>query len=157
MNPKVPRLHRLAVAWWLLAWLCGAPMSPDAEEANPARPAAEPTKSLREDMDKLRKESNQLKEEVAKLREEVALLRRENQQLRRLIAERAEITGTNAPARAVPTPAQPPHAAIADSALTHWLSSLSGKRHNSNCRYFKTTDGTPCRAHEGQACKICGG
>ena len=37
-----------------------------------------------------------------------------------------------------------------------WLSS-SGKRHNSGCRYFKTSKGRACGAGDGVACKVCGG
>lgn len=157
MNLNVPRLCHVAIAWCLWAGLGGAPLSTAADEANPAPPEVDLAKPLREEMDKLRKESAQLKEEVANLRKEVALLRRENQQLRRLIAEKTENTGTDAPARAATAPAEPPQAEPPEPALTHWLSSVSGKRHNANCRYFKTTDGAPCRANEGQACKICGG
>lgn len=39
---------------------------------------------------------------------------------------------------------------------SHWLSS-TGKRHNSSCRYFKSSKGRPCGPGEGVACKICGG
>lgn len=156
MNLNLPRLCHVAVAWGLLWCAASPPMSP-AAEANPAASAVDLAPSLRAEMDKLRKESAQLKEEVARLRAEISQLRRENQQLRRLIAERSEITGTNAPARAAEAHVKPESSEAAESALTHWLSTASGKRHNSTCRFFKTTEGAPCRANEGQACKICGG
>ena len=38
----------------------------------------------------------------------------------------------------------------------YWLSS-TGKRHNSTCRYYKSSKGRPCRAKDGVACKVCGG
>ncbi len=38
----------------------------------------------------------------------------------------------------------------------YWLSS-SGKRHNSSCRYYKSSKGGPCGAKDGEACKTCGG
>jgi hypothetical protein len=41
--------------------------------------------------------------------------------------------------------------------LTHWLTTSSNKRHNSSCRWFKNSNGRPCRANEGIPCKICGG
>lgn len=42
------------------------------------------------------------------------------------------------------------------SDASYWISS-TGKRHNSNCRYFKTSKGAPGSAGQGTACKICGG
>jgi hypothetical protein len=41
--------------------------------------------------------------------------------------------------------------------LTHWLTTSSNKRHNSSCRWYRTSRGQPCRADEGIPCKICGG
>ena len=41
--------------------------------------------------------------------------------------------------------------------LTHWITSSSNKRHNSSCRWYRTSHGRPCRADEGIPCKICGG
>ena len=38
----------------------------------------------------------------------------------------------------------------------YWLSS-TGKRHNSSCRYYKSSKGRPCGATDGVACKTCGG
>lgn len=38
----------------------------------------------------------------------------------------------------------------------YWLSS-TGKRHNSSCRYYKSSKGRPCGAKDGVACKTCGG
>lgn len=40
---------------------------------------------------------------------------------------------------------------------THWLTTSSGVRHNSTCRYYRTSKGRPCGPDEGRACKICGG
>ena len=39
----------------------------------------------------------------------------------------------------------------------HWITSSSNKRHNSACRYFKTSTGRLGKKTEGIACKICGG
>jgi hypothetical protein len=47
--------------------------------------------------------------------------------------------------------------AEAESQLTHWFTTSSGKRHNGRCRYFKTTEGRLCGPEEGKACKLCGG
>jgi hypothetical protein len=40
---------------------------------------------------------------------------------------------------------------------THWITTSSGVRHNSSCRYFKNSKGRMCTPDEGRACKICGG
>lgn len=151
------RLHHLTLGLGLVAALLCATPSVRAADAVPAAPATDATKPLRDELDKLRKEASQLKEEAMRLREEAAVLRRENQQLRRLLAEKAENTGTNTVSRGSQATPKAPGAAPGDPALAHWLSTLSGKRHNSGCRYFKTTEGSPCRATDGTACKICGG
>jgi hypothetical protein len=39
---------------------------------------------------------------------------------------------------------------------THWLSS-TGKRHNSSCRYYKSSKGRACKSTDGVPCKMCGG
>ncbi len=39
-----------------------------------------------------------------------------------------------------------------------WLNTKSGVRHNKSCRWFgNTSNGKPCKADEGRACKQCGG
>ncbi|MFC1596577.1 thermonuclease family protein [Planctomycetota bacterium] len=38
-----------------------------------------------------------------------------------------------------------------------WLTSSSGVRHNSSCRYYKKSNGSPCGPDAGTACKVCGG
>lgn len=40
---------------------------------------------------------------------------------------------------------------------THWMTTSSGKRHNSGCRYYQNSKGRPCGPDEGTPCKICGG
>lgn len=39
----------------------------------------------------------------------------------------------------------------------YWITKSSKKRHNSGCRYFKKSKGSFGAAHEGVACKACGG
>ena len=39
----------------------------------------------------------------------------------------------------------------------YWLTTSSGIRHNSKCRYYKKSKGRPCGANEGRPCKKCGG
>ena len=43
------------------------------------------------------------------------------------------------------------------AALTHWITSSSGVRHNRSCRWFSNSKGRLARASEGRACKQCGG
>lgn len=39
----------------------------------------------------------------------------------------------------------------------YWLTTSSGIRHNSKCRYYKKSKGRPCNASEGRPCQKCGG
>jgi len=40
----------------------------------------------------------------------------------------------------------------------YWLNTRTGSRHNSNCRFYKTTtEGYECGPDEGKPCSICGG
>ena len=39
----------------------------------------------------------------------------------------------------------------------YWLTTKSGIRHNSKCRYYQNSHGQPCSKDEGRACKLCGG
>jgi hypothetical protein len=41
------------------------------------------------------------------------------------------------------------------SAATHWITTASGKRRNSTCRYYQNSKGRPCGPDEGVACKLC--
>jgi micrococcal nuclease len=44
------------------------------------------------------------------------------------------------------------------AALTHWLNTNTGVRHNSTCRWHgKTKGGRECTADEGKSCDQCGG
>ena len=42
-------------------------------------------------------------------------------------------------------------------ALTHWITTSSGVRHNRSCRWYRNSNGRPCTSAEGRACKKCGG
>ena len=50
-----------------------------------------------------------------------------------------------------------PSAQPTDNALKYWLTSSSGKRHNSRCRFYSTSRGVPCGPNDGTACLKCGG
>lgn len=90
---------------------------------------------------------------VQSLKAELEALRIENQSLRRMLAQPAPLT--QAPTF---TPVTAPFQSVHPAAtLSHWITSSSSKRHNSNCRFYKTSTGRPCAANEGTACKVCGG
>lgn len=97
-------------------------------------------------------------EEIARLKEENARLRKENQALRQLLAAQMGSTNTNAVTLTLPTVVATNRLSPElINSLTNWLTTSSGKRHNSRCRYFKTTIGKLCGPDEGQPCKLCGG
>lgn len=111
--------------------------------------------------------------QLEKLKSENAALKQENQVLRKLVFEKQSssapqsatpppITSTSTPSPTPPTP--PPNPSPVrlapskpSSAAEYWITTSSGKRHNSGCRYFGTSRGRPGGATEGTACKICGG
>lgn len=39
----------------------------------------------------------------------------------------------------------------------YWITTSSGVRHNSSCRWYRNSNGRECGPSEGRACKICGG
>lgn len=107
-------------------------------------------------------------DEVTALRIENAKLRAENQRLRDLLirgmeAQRAAPAAPAAPAvpvqRSNLVPSTPAQRAsgTADATLSHWMTSSSGKRHNSRCRWYGTTNGRKCGPSDGVACQKCGG
>jgi regulator of replication initiation timing len=102
-------------------------------------------------------------EEVAKLKAENEKLRIESRRLRQMLTQSQAVPA--APAKpaaplqpkipASPAPATSP--STESAGLTHWITSSSGKRHNSGCRWYATTKGRKCSATEGSACLKCGG
>lgn len=115
----------------------------------------------------------EIRQQLEKLKSENAALKQENQVLRKLVFEKQ----SSAPTQPVTPPttssvSTPPPAPTASpstpsparvvpskpsSAVEYWITTSSGKRHNSGCRYFQTSRGRPGGANEGTACKICGG
>lgn len=85
----------------------------------------------------------ELRKRISELEELVARLRAENAQLRK------SGSGSTTPSRV--TPSKP-----ATTGKGFWISS-TGKRHNSRCRYYKTSRGREGSGGEGIPCKICGG
>ncbi len=96
---------------------------------------------------------------VEKLQAENAHLKEEIQNLRKLLGSSPAQpspnvnTSTTAPIadKAAPQPASD------TKATGFWLSSSSKKRHNSSCKYYKTSNGSECGPNDGNPCKICGG
>ena len=132
--------------------------------------------SLTSDVAALRKEIAKLQQDMETLRAENAALQRENDSLRRMLATRnadkpANASRTNSVRQSgSPRPAssatgsrtnavldnlQRPGAPNASTA--YWLSTWSGLRHNSGCRYYRNSTGKPCGPNDGKACKTCGG
>ena len=97
-----------------------------------------------------------LQSEVETLKAEKDTLKKENQALRRIIAERQE--QSVAPAeRPVTVPASVQTPATQQKTSGYWITTSSGVRHNSSCRYYLNSKGRGCGPTEGRACKLCGG
>ncbi len=56
-----------------------------------------------------------------------------------------------------PAPAVAPEGKGQETEKQFWITSSSGKRHNSSCRYYENSKGHHCGPNDGVACKICGG
>ena len=113
-------------------------------------------------------ELKSLRQEAARLKEQNQQLRIENQKLRRLLADQGEATSPSPVAavdavgnvaRSQPAVATNLNsvASATSTALTHWLTKSSGKRHNSRCKFFQKTEGRLCGPNEGLPCSVCGG
>jgi hypothetical protein len=139
----------------VFAGLLIAGLAEDSPES--AKPAGDGQEAHAE-LQRIRDGLSRLLDENTRLKNENAQLRKENQQLRRLLAERAGADRGAGPANP-PTAAVPTNAAIpgVESTLTYWISTSNRQRHNSRCRYFKTTEGRLGGPDEGKACKLCGG
>ena len=114
----------------------------------------------------------EIRQQLEKLKSENAALKQENQVLRKLVFERQNApqpqpvssptpssVSTPPPPTPIPTPspARVAPSKPSSAAVEYWITTSSGKRHNSGCRYFQTSRGRPGEATEGTACKICGG
>jgi|ERR1044071_1555656 hypothetical protein len=151
------------VGFSLLALLGGLLVAGFAEDKPEATATSADGPEGTEDLQRILNSIARLHTENARLKEENVRLRKENQQLRRLLGEKIEVgAGAAAPAPTAATNGAgglQTHQveAATDGKSSRWLSSADGKRHNSNCRYFKTTEGKPCGPDEGKPCKLCGG
>lgn len=118
---------------------------------------------LRQQVEALRGQLAQMQAENGQLTQQNQALREENQTLRRLAVEIQSRQGATNTVPATAPPAQAAGAAdggavpnAAGMTFTHWLSTADGKRHSSDCRFFKTTAGRPCGPDEGGICSFCG-
>jgi septal ring factor EnvC (AmiA/AmiB activator) len=108
-------------------------------------------------------QSAKREELMAKIQEldaAMASLRKDNAALRAQLAgdggsSSAESSGEETDQKGSLGPV-PGTATPAKSGKLYWVSK-TGKRHNENCKYFKTGSGREGRENQGQACKICGG
>jgi hypothetical protein len=115
----------------------------------------------------------EIRDQIEKLKSENAALKQENQVLRKLVFEKQSpaptqpVTPPTTSSVSTPPPTPPASPSTPSparvvpskpsSAVEYWITTSSGKRHNSGCRYFQTSRGRPGEATEGTACKICGG
>lgn len=97
-----------------------------------------------------------LKQKIVELEKRIQALQAENQQLQRQLVAPASSTAAS-PAPQVSGSQRTAPSQQQQQQTGYWLTTGSGVRHNSNCRYYMTTKGRPCGPNEGRACKICGG
>lgn len=105
-----------------------------------------------------------LKQQVQNLKTENEALKQENQVLRKLAFEKqttiqaaAEPPPTAVSSPTVTSPSVQQPASVPTAEKGFWLTSSSRKRHNSLCRYYRTSNGSACGPTDGIPCKICGG
>ena len=110
-----------------------------------------------------------LRQQVEQLRVENARLKEENVTLRRLTGSAAaqQAAQDGGPvsvisAQTVTTNSLPIHVTStntpsAQAEPAYWLTTMTNKRHNKSCRYFKVQKGKFCKPDEGVACRLCGG
>ena len=101
-------------------------------------------------------ESTDSQKIIAQLKAENEALKQEVQNLRKLLATGSTTTSeaTTEPKTATPTVSSTSETA---NSTGFWLTSSSKKRHNSSCRYYKTSNGSECGPNDGTPCKSCGG
>jgi len=97
-----------------------------------------------------------LEREVQTLKSENETLKKENQSLRRIVANSEQKT-TVAPVQSQDSTTVQTPTTQQKAKTGYWITTSSGVRHNSSCRYYMNSKGRNCGANEGRACKICGG
>ena len=94
---------------------------------------------------------------TAYIEKENTALRAENQHLRALLGLQ-NTAPSNSQVIATAKPVTPVVQGTEGQKKTaYWLTTSSGVRHNSSCRFFKTSPGHAVGHTDGKPCKICGG
>lgn len=161
-RPKLVRASAALAAFFIA--LAPVPLG-EAQES-----AANPTPS---ELAALQNELARVREAAEALRAENAALQRENESLRRMLSllkaadpaagrtnairepSYSPAVGTNRPVTSVPGAIQ--RGGTSPESAMYWMSTSSGLRHNSRCRYYRNSNGRTCGPNEGKACGICGG
>lgn len=99
-------------------------------------------------------EIEQLKSEISNLNTDLNNLKSEVEQLNKLLAAPPFASFNNTLPNDTSSTSQTPST---QSNETGYWCTKSNKRHNSSCRYYKTSGGRPCGPNDGTACKLCGG
>lgn len=107
-------------------------------------------------MDLLSGDPQKLAAKVSELEATIESLRRDNAALRQQLAQtQPQQSSASQPAASASGVTSPPSPNSAQNSGLSYSRSSTGKRHNSNCRYFGS--GSPCGPNDGVPCKICGG
>ena len=93
---------------------------------------------------------------IQQLKAENEILKQQLQELRKLLGNSLGQSSGVASPQGAPTATTTAPSAQKES-TGFWLTSSSKKRHNSSCRYYKASSGSPCSPSDGTPCKICGG
>jgi len=97
-----------------------------------------------------------LRARIAELEKRVEELEAENRHLRQQAANTTSSRPTASSSKSDAAQTSAASTKAKPQGGGYWISS-GGKRHNSACRYFKTSEGREGTATEGTACKVCGG
>ena len=89
---------------------------------------------------------SKLEDEIVHLGKEVAQLKSELQQLKHLLTTQKPVVSDSGYTTE-----------SAEKDTGYWCTKSGNKRHNSSCRYYKTSQGHPCGPNDGIPCKLCGG
>ena len=93
---------------------------------------------------------------IQQLKAENEALKQQLQELRKLLGNSlGQSSGVTSPQGASTATTTAPSAQKESTGF--WITSSSRKRHNSSCRYFQNSNGSPCGPSDGIPCKICGG
>jgi len=93
---------------------------------------------------------------IQQLKAENEILKQQLQELRKLLGNSlGQSSGVTSPQGGATATTTVPSAQKESAGF--WITSSSHKRHNSSCRYYQRSNGSPCGPNDGIPCKICGG